>query len=589
MSSKPAKGKSKRETCATERSPATRSRPLEWSQTRLAATLGLVILATLFAYAPALRGPFVFDDRYLPFNDPNLQSRPVQDWLNSNRPLLMFTFWVNYRISELSPFSYHLLNVLLHLLTAVLVYRLVRHFVERVGTPQTNAQAIALFAAGVFALHPLHTEAVSYVASRSEALSVCLAYAALTLLALAPKKEVSWRRALAIVCLFGAAVATKEHTAALPAALLLTDVWWADSGRLRAILRNWRLYLLLAGAGAIGLAWVWKILSVSESAGFQVAGLPWNDYLYTQLQALWIYLRMFFLPYGQNIDHDYPIAHSFWNPATVAGAAGLVVLTIVGFLSRHRFKLAVYGLLLFGLLIAPTSSFVPIRDALVERRLYLPSLGLLLVVADLLRRWRTSLTRQGWTYGFILLGLCGLTYARNHVWTSEIALWEDSVRKNPRNPRAHFHLGYAHYLAGHCDQALGHFQQAAQLQAPDYRLLVDWALALDCAGRPEEAIARLRQALAMEPHGHGWALLGMLYGKQGRYAEALEALARAEAMAPRFAMTYVYRGNVYAAQGELLQAVEQYRRALAIDPELDVARRALQVVQSRLSRLAGAR
>jgi len=543
-----------------------------WTGLLAAGGLAVVVMA---AYGPALRGPFVFDDRYLPFQDPGFQNRPVWEWLKLSRPLLLLTYWVNYRLFGLDPFPYHLLNVLFHLGAGWMVYRLVRWGLEQVKADRTRDAWIAAFAASVFLLHPLQTEAVSYVASRSENLSVLLALSAWVLFLHWRTEPVTFRRAAVILALLLAAVLSKEHTAVVPALFLLTDIWWSRRDWWETLRAQWRLYLLLAGSALAGLGWVWRVLSQSDTAGFRVAGLPWHHYFYTECQVIWIYLRMWVLPYGQNVDHFYPIARSFWNPATLAGFAALVATGIAAVALRRRYPLACFGWLVFLFLIAPTSSVIPIQDAMAERRLYLPSVGLLLILAEAIRRGNWAWKRQLVVMASIGILLAGLTWRRNLAWASETALWEDSVRKNPANPRAHFHLAYAHYLNQRCEAAVAEYEQAARWQKPDYRLLVDWALALDCAGRYAEAVEKLHQALALEDRGHGWATLGMLHGKHGNYREALLALERAEAKAPRNPWVYFYRGNVYAAQGAREQAVQAYRRALELDPDLDAARRAL--------------
>ena len=101
-----------------------------------------------------------------------------------------------------------------------------------------------------------------------------------------------------------------------------------------------------------------------------------------------------------------------------------------------------------------------------------------------------------------------------------------------------------------------------KLQKPDDRLLIDWAYALECAGKPDEAVAKVREAIKTQPSAHGYAVIGMIYGKQGRAEEALEALNSAEKADPNFDMTYVYRGNVYAGRGQMAEAATEYRRAL---------------------------
>ncbi|MBV9770657.1 MAG: tetratricopeptide repeat protein [Bryobacterales bacterium] len=119
------------------------------------------------------------------------------------------------------------------------------------------------------------------------------------------------------------------------------------------------------------------------------------------------------------------------------------------------------------------------------------------------------------------------------------------------------------------------FQRASTLEPPTFDLLLDWALAYDCAGNSQQAIAKFQQAAALQPNAHVYSQIGMEYGKIGRYPEALDALTTAQKLDPSFAMTYYYLGNIHAIQGNQAQAIDDYQRVLALDPHNEPAREAL--------------
>jgi tetratricopeptide (TPR) repeat protein len=173
----------------------------------------------------------------------------------------------------------------------------------------------------------------------------------------------------------------------------------------------------------------------------------------------------------------------------------------------------------------------------------------------------------------VVLGIA--THQRARVWSSEVALWEDSVAKSPWNARAHFHLAVAYYVEKRCQDALRHFAEAARLGKPDAGLLADWGLAEDCAGKPQAALEKLHQAARLEPTAHIYTQIGMIHGKLGQREEALRALERAQSLDPRYEMTYFYRGHVYAVAGEFEKAAREYRKALELNPHNEAARAAL--------------
>jgi Flp pilus assembly protein TadD len=575
---KKAKRQARSKTAQSSTAPAV----FPWKSWRFLAGLLVALFAVFEAYRPALNGPFLFDDTYLPFGLPGSATLPFRGWITNVRPFLMFTYWVNYRISGAHPFLYHLLNILFHLGGGLMVFLIVRRLLEWAGVNTWPRDPIALFAGGLFLLHPLQTEAVSYVASRSENLSVLLFYSAYVLFLYRRSAAVTFPVAIGIMVLFAGAVTVKEHTAVLPALLLFTDYFWNPGFSFQGIRRNWRLYVPMAVAATLSMRFVWTTLAEADTAGFGMKNLPWDQYFFTECRAIWVYLRMFLLPYGQSVDHVFATSRSITDHGAILGMAGLVVLLGAAWWFRRRYPLASFGIVVFLLLLAPTSSVVPIKDTLVERRVYLPSIGLLLVAAEFLRRWKASSRAFVGALAAVLVVAAVLTYQRNQVWASSLALWQDTVAKSPENPRAHFQLAFAYFQLNRCAEAVGQYERAAQLEPADYRLLVDWALAYDCAGRSADALAKLKQAATMQRSAHVYSLIGMAYAKQDRRDEAFQALETAIELDPHYAMTYVYLGNLYAMAGDDVRAVEEYRRALQYDNSLDAARNSLVRAEQRL-------
>ncbi len=517
-------------------------------------------------YAPALGGGFVWDDRFLPFFAPDITA-DIGRFLSNLRPLLMLSFWVDFRLSHdqqnVAQFAeqFHTTNVILHTLTSVLAALIMKKLLEWAGVTGRLGVAIAVFSGALFLLHPLQTESVAYVASRSEVLSVLFYYAAFAVFLYRRTESITLWRSLAVLVLFGAAIAVKEHTLTLPVLLLLTDYFWGRGG----LRKNGILYGLIAVVGAAGVGFVLYVLSYANTAGFRMKEMTPLDFFYTQCRVVWIYIRMFFLPFGQNIDPDVPVSHSLLEHGAILGLIAFIALAAAAWIYRKRFPLASFGIFVFLLLIAPTSSIVPIRDVQAEHRLYLPFIGLILVCAEFLRR--LSFQRVI-VVGAALLAICAvLTYQRNRVWSSSLSLWQDSVDKSPNKYRPRFQLAYAQYELRHCSDSVANYEAAARIGPIQDDLLVDWALALGCAGRWGDAIGRFQQAARMNNTAHVHTQIAVAYVNLKQLDLALNELKIAEQLDAGYDMTYVYRGKIYELNGDKPAAGREFKHACDLNPQ----------------------
>jgi tetratricopeptide (TPR) repeat protein len=563
------KGRAKEKAAAPQK-PGTR-----WWIYAAAATAALYLAFQV--YAPALSGPFVFDDTFQPYHTPDFPNA-LHFWIRGVRPLLMFSYWVNYQFSQ-APFGFHAVNILIHLLNSFLVFSIARKLARR----ESSDWLPAAFAAAVFLLHPIQTEAVSYIAGRSECLSVLFFLAAFAVFLYRRASEVSWATSIAVLVLFGAAALTKEHTLVLPALLLLTDYYWNPGFSFSGMRRNWRLYAPIALAAGGGLVYVAKVLTQAATAGFGLKELTWYQYFFTECRAFFVYLRLLVFPAGQNLDWEYPISRSILDHGAIFGVAALVLLTAAAIYFRRRYQLASYGFLVYLLLLAPTSSFVPIRDPVAERRLYLPMIGMLLVVIAALARIRLDRRKLAAALCGMVAVLAFATYQRNELWGSDIAIWEDAASKSPGKQRVHFQLAHTYYTNGRCGDAIAQYADAARIEKADYGLLVDWGLAYDCTNEPDLAVAKLREAAALEPQAHVYTQIAMVYAKRSRWQEALDALEEAEKLNPNYDMIYDNRGGIRAKTNDLAGAAADYRHALALNPSNEHAREMLGIVERQSS------
>ncbi|HEX4807490.1 MAG TPA: tetratricopeptide repeat protein [Bryobacteraceae bacterium] len=561
---------------------------------QIAGLFGAAILIAFLVYGPAMDGPFLYDDRYLPFLDRHLIGQPFTAWLIGLRPFVNLSFWLNAQISGSETWSYHAGNILLHALNSVLVFFIARWFLGRVGTPEKQLNVLSAIAGALFLVHPLQTEAVAYVTSRSETLAVLFFYGAFALFLYRRKGGIDWLSAIGVLALFAAAQMTKEYSVVFPALLLLTD-WLFPAGpdsqrhsAIGTIRQNWRLYSLLLAGAAIGGALIIRVLAHTTSAGFHLKEASPSQYFLTECRAIWVYLRLVVLPFGQNVDPDFHFSRGL-DPLAVVGLLGLSALVAVSLIFRRRYALAAFGFLAMLLCLAPTSSLLPIADPLAEHRMYLPMFAVVLIGLEFLRRWNVDQGRMIGAAAVALLLCTYLSFARSSLWANEIGLWQDSVNNSPRKLRPHFQLAFSYYRAGRCGNAVEAFQKAAQIQTPSFELLHDWGEAADCTGDETQALALFQRAEQLQSEdGLVASQIGMILAKQKRYGEALAELNKAQGKSPDLAPIYAYRGNIYYAQGDFAKAVDEFQHALLIDSENRMAIDGIVAARRRLSASANA-
>ena len=544
------------------------------------AALGAV-LAVFWAYAPAVHGPFLFDDTILPFALPGF-TQPLIVWMRGVRPILMFSYWINARISGGDSFSYHVFNVLIHCVTTGLVFFIVRRLLEWSQAPNSRRTLLAAFAAGLFLLHPAQSEAVAYLAGRSEALSTLFALLAFTIFLYRRNTAISWVDTAFVLVVFGLALLTKEQTIAIPALLLLTDFWWNPGFRFSGIKDNWRLYGPMALGAAGGIVFYWGLILNGREAGFGLKDLTWYHYFFTQWRALFYYIGMFVFPANLTVDWDFSFSRTPLEHGAIFGLLALLALAAAAWHYRRRFPLAGYGFFVYLTLMAPTSSILPIRDAIAERRLYFSSLGLLLILVAVLAHLKVDRKALAWGCAAVLLVAAVVTHTRAEVWSDPVLLWSDTVRKSPNKGRAHFQLAQAYAEEGQYGIATAEFEKASKLDPATYNLMIDWGLALDNAGNTEAALEKLQAAAKIDATAHVYSQIGMVYAKRQRWQEALAALATAEKIDPQWPTTYLYRAKIRLKTNDPQAAIQDYNRVLSIEPRNREAREEVTLAQRML-------
>ena len=492
------------------------------------------------------------------------------------RPVECLTLALNYALDGLNIRGYHAFNLMLHLASALVLFGLLRRTFEGEKLRDRFGAAaiwVAAATALIWEVHPLQTESVTYIIQRSELLMglFMLLTVYCTLRGSQSSRPRAWYLAAVVSCALG--MGSKEVMVCAPLIVLLYDrVFLAPSFR-----ELWRRRMSLY----IGLTATWVLLAamVAQTAHpntrFGIEGLtPWG-YLMTEASVITHYLRLCFWPHPLVIDYgDWPIAPSLEDVLLPAVAVlGLLGATVWAL--RYRPWAGFLGAWFF-LILGPTSSILPSAgEVAAERRMYSPLAAVvtLTVVGAFVLGNRLLTKREGAVLGCLtgvaVVALCGfLTVQRNQDYRSALAIWQDTVERRPNNPRAHDNLGSALGEAGRVQEAIGQLEQALRINPSYADAHYNLGKALDQAGRTREAIGHYQQALQIKPNDvNALNNLGLALSHLGRKREAMEHWEQALRIKPDLAEAHFNLGRALMGEGRLPEAIGHYEQVLRINPD----------------------
>ena len=484
----------------------------------------------------------------------------------------MISYWLNYKISGDSPFSYHFVNLAIHFVNTALVFLVLLRILRGSGWIGRKSRVASAIGALVFAIHPLQTESVSYVAGRSESLAALFLLLAYVVFLYRRKEAISWWEAALVLVLFGAAVKTKENAVALAPILILTDLFWPQAFSLRGLRRNWRLYGLMIPGAIFAAVAVFRMLASAETAGFSVATFKWYQYAFTEARAIFTYIRLAIWPSGLSLDHDFAASYTILEHGAIFWMILLAALVVLSILLRRRYPLFCFGLLMFLIWLAPTSSVVPLDDALVERRMYLPLIGLILIGCELgmgMKLPAAACLAALCIAGMIFGTLC---YNRNRLWGDPETLMEMAADNAVHNPRPLLNFAEILIEKNQCAATRPYLLRAERGLPNNYYVNVTWGRALACLGYFDEAVERFETAARLKPTSQVYQWLGLAYAEIGRPVAAGGALKLAVELDPQSGPAHGSLALWFEKNRDLPDAEKEYRTAANIDRDDSWAR-----------------
>ncbi|UPU36715.1 tetratricopeptide repeat protein [Geomonas paludis] len=546
--------------------------------------LALVCLVAFAVYGNTLSMGLVWDDVRLIKEDSLVRSLlnlplmfSTDVWYGSlndvtpapyYRPLFKASLALDYAIWGENPFGYHLTNALLHVAASLCCFLAAAKFLRSHGA--------AFFAALVFAVHPVHSEAVAWISARNE--SLCAIFMLLSFLCYLRFKDGS--RVADLILSLGAfflSLLAKEMSITLPALVLLHELSFG-SGGFRTRLR---LPLLFALAAVPYLLLRTMILEVATWGG-----PPLLERVYTSFGLLARYLRLLVFPADLKVFYDLPMQQSFLAVDVLAPLA-VLLLVVAATIPAWRVDRRIFFCMCWILItLAPVSGIpgVLVPALMAERYLYIPSLGLaFLAGTGLLMAWKRMAQRSGaasWQRGVLLTGgllvavLAFASVQRNHAWDNDAVFKERWVHDAPGDAGGHTSLGVVYESQGRYDEAVREYSEALRIRPNNIEARTNLGVVYDKTGRFNEAEREYKAVLNLDPRfTETYYNLGMLYLGQNRFGEALQAFATVLTLNPRSGDAHNNIAMLYQRQGRMDEARQHLVEALRLDPENELYRR----------------
>ena len=562
---------------------------------RRGALIAAVVLAIagLVTYANSLQVPFVFDDGASIVHNRTIRdlgnlaavlSPPGDGVTVAGRPILNLSLAINYAIGGLAVRSYHVVNLALHVLAALTLFGILRRTLALMSAREDSARPdhslsprevtfLSLAAALLWEVHPLTTEAVTYIIQRAESLmGLCYLVTVYGFIRAAGStaRETAWGWLALSALACAAGLGTKEVMVSAPLIVLAYDVILGRRDLGSALRSRWAYYAVLMGGEAWVILLALRTGNRGGTAGFGIDVVPWA-YWQTQFQAVVHYLWLCVVPTPLIFDYGVDWVRDPWD---IAPYAALVLVLVGGIVValRRRWTSGFLGLVVLAIL-APTSLVPGNRQTLAEHRMYLPLAAIvsgavcgayLSLPAEWRRNQRALLLGTALAVAALL---SFLSIRRNAVYATELSLYQDTVRSRPGNPAAHVNLANVLRDSNRLDEAIEEYSQALRLRPSYYQADYDMAIALAGAHRSVEAIEHYTEAIRIHPnYPEAQNNLGILLARTGRDSDAVAHLAEAVRLKPDYVEAHYNLGLSLARTGRIDEAIAQFEATLALNP-----------------------
>jgi len=491
------------------------------------------------------------------------------------RPLMPFSFAIDYHLWKLNPGPYHVVNTLFHAFNAILFFFIARCILKK-ALP-------AIFAAAIFAVHPIQTEAVTWISGRADVLFLFFYFLGwLAHIGYRQRPDRPKKLYIAALLCFILAVLSKEMAITLPLVLILYDIFFVSGPEKRkikaAVMYYTPFFIIITGM----LLLRFHMLGHIQQCGWW-GGSPYSNFI-TMIKIFAGYLKLIVFPVRLSAEYVIPISHTLLDPKVIFSSILLLSVLFSGIILFKRSRTISFGIVLFCLTLLPVSNIVPLRTLIAERFLYLPSVGFCLIIASSFAEIHKRLISKGTIFAsaaviacisLLLMAYSIRTVNRNRDWKDSLSFWSATVESAPASARAHYNLGNALDNTGKRNEAIREYKMAIGLDETYGEPHNNLGTVYVEIGRLDDAEKEYRIAVALEPDSSkSHYNLGLLYNKKGMFKSALYEYQKAVELDKDKDNPGLYynRGVVLTRLKRYSEAKEEFLKALNVDPGYAKAR-----------------
>ena len=587
--------------------------------------IAFIIIASIgvLVYSNSFDCEFQFDDKYSiieRFQIRNLSNfAQLSDWKNLNtRPFVFFTFALNYHFHELDIFGYHLVNLTIHIIMGWFVFLLINLIFSlpmlKSDPVSKHKKLLALFGALICIVHPIQTQAVTYIVQRMTSLAAMFYIISIFFYAKGRLFQIEKGITFLTVLLYAIAllsgflgILSKQNAVTFPLAILMFELFFIRNKKKQP----YKKYLFISFSVMV---LIFLLVILTGNLPYETRSISRIDYLITQLRVIVKYIQLLIFPIHQNLDYNFTISRTFFNFNEIGSFVLIFGLLTAGVLLYRKKRIFSFGIFWFFLTLSVESSIIPIRDVIYEHRLYLPMFGYSLCLITVIYYIFYSKN-----FSFLLLIFLIITfsygfasYNRNKLWKTKFTMWSDVVKKSPNKARPNFCIANVWKNKGKYDKAKKYYYKALKID-PNYRkALNNLGVLLFDNGKFDEAIDCYHKALKVKPNyvdalnnlGNAWNRkgevdkaikfykdvleinpnytqslnnLGVLSSDKGEFDISLECYEKVLKIKPNDAEVINNLGIVWARKREFDKAIESFKKALIIRPDYSNALKNLNI------------